>query len=60
LKRSFMHRSRWLLVASAAGALALALAPGSASADVYSVFSYRDPLGPSNVALGWVGTKSRR
>ncbi len=49
-----MLRSRWLLVASAAGMLV----PGSASADVYSVFSCRDPLGPSNEALGWVGTKS--
>lgn len=51
-----MHGSRWLLVASAAGTVMLAPAP--ASADVYSVFSCRDPLGPANGAVGWVGTQS--
>ncbi len=34
------------------------LVPAPASADVYSVFSCRDPLGPVNEAIGWVGTKS--
>ncbi len=51
-----MQGSRWLLAASAAGTLVLLPAP--ASADVYSVFSCRDPLGPVNEAVGWVGTKS--
>jgi hypothetical protein len=51
-----MQGSRWLLVASAMGLLALA--PSSASADVYSVFSCRDPAGPGNPAVGWVGTTS--
>ncbi len=49
-----MQRSRWLLVASAAGLRA----PASASADVYSVFSCRDPIGPANEAVGWVGSRS--
>ncbi len=34
------------------------LVPAPASADLYSVFSCRDPLGPVNEAIGWVGTKS--
>jgi hypothetical protein len=49
-----MQGSRWLLVLTATGALV----PASASADVYSVFSCRDPLGPANQAVGWVGTQS--
>ena len=51
-----MQRTRWLLAASAAGMVMLVPAP--ASADLYSVFSCRDPLGPVNEAIGWVGTKS--
>ncbi|HEV7806451.1 MAG TPA: hypothetical protein VGO80_11565 [Solirubrobacteraceae bacterium] len=51
-----MQRSLWLPAALAA--VLLTLAPASASADVYSVFSCRDPLGPVNEAVGWVGTKS--
>jgi hypothetical protein len=49
-----MQRSLWLSAAIAAGLLL----PAPASADVYSVFSCRDPLGPVNDAIGWVGTKS--
>jgi hypothetical protein len=49
-----MQRSLWL----AAAFVAVLLAPASASADVYSVFSCRDPLGPVNEAVGWIGTKS--
>lgn len=51
-----MLRSRWMLVAVAAGMLWLA--PAAADADIYSVFSCRDPLGPVNQAVGWVGSKS--
>src|ERR1044072_4306453 len=51
-----MLRSRSLLVAFAAG-MVLSV-PASADADVYSVFSCRDPLGPVNDAVGWVGTRS--
>jgi hypothetical protein len=51
-----MQGSRWLLAASAAGMLMFA--PTSASADVYSVFSCRDPAGPVNDATGWVASKS--
>ena len=55
---SHMQRSRWLLAASAAATVMLAPAP--ASADVYSVFSCRDPLGPGDDAVGWVGTSLAR
>jgi hypothetical protein len=34
------------------------LAPASAQADVYSVFSCRDPGGAVNPAAGWIGVKS--
>jgi hypothetical protein len=51
-----MQRSFWLSAAFVA--VLLALAPAPASADVYSVFSCRDPLGPVNPAVGWAGTKS--
>jgi hypothetical protein len=53
---NIMQRSRWLLPAFLVGLFVLA--PASASADVYSVFSCRDPLGPVNAAGGWVGSKS--
>ncbi len=49
-----MQRSFWLSAALAAGLVA----PAPAGADVYSVFSCRDPLGPVNAAVGWIGTKS--
>jgi hypothetical protein len=51
-----MQRSRWL--PAAALAWLVVLAPAPASADVYSVFSCRDPLGPVNDAIGWVGASS--
>jgi hypothetical protein len=34
------------------------LAPASAHADVYSVFSCHDPGGAANAAAGWIGVKS--
>ena len=49
-----MQRSVWL----PAACVAVLLTPASASADVYSVFSCRDPLGPANAAAGWAATKS--
>ena len=51
-----MQRSRWL--PAAALAWLVVLAPAPASADVYSVFSCRDPLGPVNDAVGWIGASS--
>jgi hypothetical protein len=52
-----MQRSCWLSATLVAGSFLLVV-PAPASADVYSVFSCRDPLGPVNAAVGWIGTKS--
>lgn len=51
-----MQHSLWKPAALAAGVLVLA--PASAGADTYSVFSCRDPLGAANAAAGWVGTRT--
>lgn len=44
-----------VLLAVSAGALT---APATAGADIYSVFSCRDPLGTPNAALGWTSAHS--
>jgi len=49
-----MPRSFWKLATVALGMLVLA--PTSAGADTYSVFSCRDPLGAANPASGWAGS----
>lgn len=51
-----MKRTVQATVAAAAGALTLA--PAAASADTYSVYSCRDPLGAANPAAGWVGSQT--
>ncbi|MDQ3851166.1 MAG: hypothetical protein M3296_11205, partial [Actinomycetota bacterium] len=51
-----MQRSTWAIAIALAG-LTL-LAPGVATADTYSVFSCRDPLGAANAASGWRGVAS--
>ncbi len=51
-----MQRSFWRLAAVTLGLLVLA--PASAGADTFSVFSCRDPLGAANAAVGWTGLRT--
>lgn len=51
LKRLF-----WTSVATVVSLLAVT--PAASGADTYSVFSCRNPAGPANEALGWVGAQS--
>ena len=47
-----------LLVLPAVTAGMLASVPATAGADIYSVFSCRDPLGTPNAAAGWTSARS--